>query len=57
MKLEKFRFKKEMGRNWYTKRTVDEWFGLGNPIISAKSIESFRKKIQGKLMNRGDRWN
>ncbi|MPC70384.1 hypothetical protein E2C01_064631 [Portunus trituberculatus] len=27
-KLEKFRFWREIGRNWFSNRVVDEWNGL-----------------------------
>ena len=41
-KLEKFRFKKEIGKNWFTNRVVDEWNRLSNHVVSAKFIGCFK---------------
>ena len=29
-KLEKFRFRKVLGKNWFSNRVVEEWNGLSN---------------------------
>ena len=41
-KLEKFRFKKEIGKNWFTNRIVDEWNRLSSHVVSPKSIGCFK---------------
>ena len=40
-KLEKFRFRREIGRNWFSNRIVDEWNGLSNNIVSAQTMRGF----------------
>ena len=40
-KLEKFRFRKEMGRNWFSDRVFDEWNGLSGHVVRGESIGSF----------------
>ena len=42
---EKFRFWKEMGRNSFYIKVIDEWKGLNNPIVSAQSIGSFKRRL------------
>ena len=54
-KLEKFRFKKEIGRNWFSNRVVDEWNGLSKQVVSAKSLGSFKSRLD-KFMDGDDRW-
>ena len=44
-KLEKFRFKKEIGRNWFSNRVVDECNGLSKQVVSAESLRSFKRKL------------
>ena len=36
--LEKFRFRREIGRNWFTDRVVDEWNRFSNHIVSAETM-------------------
>ena len=55
-KIEKIRFKKAIGRNWFSNRVVDEWNRLGNQVVSAETIESF-KRILDKYMNENDSGN
>ena len=55
-KLEKFRFRKEMGKNWFTNRVVDdEWNRLSGHVVSAKPIDCFKKRLD-EFMDRYDRW-
>ncbi|MPC76145.1 hypothetical protein E2C01_070550 [Portunus trituberculatus] len=42
-KLEKFRFRKEMGRKWCCNGVVDEWNGLSNDVVNGESIGSFKR--------------
>ena len=44
-KLEKFRFRIEIGRNWITNRVVDEWNRLSNHIVSAEKMKSFKRRL------------
>ena len=55
-KLDKFRFRKEIGRNWFTNRVVDEWNGLTAHVINANTIESFKRRLDA-FMDRDSRWN
>ena len=56
-KLEKFRFRREIERNWFSKRLVDEWNRLSNHIVSAQySYSSFERRL-GQFMDEHDRWN
>ena len=45
-KLEKFRFRRGIGRNWFPNRIVDEWNEVSNYNVSAEATWSFRKKIK-----------
>ena len=44
-KLDKFRFRREIGRNWFTNRVVDEWNKLSNFVVSAGTLESFKRRL------------
>ena len=55
-KLEKFRFRREIGKNWFSNRVVDEWDRLGNHIVSAQTLGSFKRRLD-KFMDEEDRWN
>ena len=45
-----------MGRKWFSKRVVDEWNRLNNPIVSGETMGSFKRKLH-KFMAGDDRWN
>ncbi len=34
-KLDKFRFNEDIGKNWFTKRVVNEWNRLSSHVVSA----------------------
>ena len=53
-KLEKFRFRKEIGRNWFANRVVDEWNGLSKQVVSARTVGGFKRRLD-KFMDRDDR--
>ena len=55
-KLDKFRFRKEMGRNWFSNWIVDEWNRLSSHIVSAKTSNGELQRL-GKFMDEDDRWN
>ena len=54
-KLDKVRFKKEIGRNWFTNRVVDEWNRLSKDVVSAKTVDSFKKRLD-RYMDEEKRW-
>ena len=39
-KLEKFRFRRGIGRNWFPNRIVDDWNEVSNYNVSAEAIGS-----------------
>ena len=55
-KLDKFRFRKEIGRNWFTNRVVEEWNRLDSHVVEAASLGSFKYRLD-KFMDDDDRWN
>lgn len=45
--LDKCRFKKERGRNWFTYRIVDEWNKLilyRSQVVNATTIENLKRR-------------
>ena len=40
-KLEKIRFRTDIGRHWFTNRVVNDWNKLGRHVVSAESTGSF----------------
>ncbi len=54
-KLDKFRFKKEIGKNWFTNRVVEEWNKLSKKVVSARTINCFKRRLD-KYMDEDDRW-
>ena len=43
-KSDVFRFKKEICRNCFTNKVVDEWNRLSSPVVSVNAIESKMRK-------------
>ena len=54
-KIKMSRFKKEMGRYWFSNTVADEWNGLSNQVVSAKTIERFKRRLH-KDMDGDDGW-
>ncbi len=54
-KLDKFRFNKDMGKNWFTNRLVDEWNRLGGHVVGANTVDTFKKRLD-KAMEGEMRW-
>ena len=54
-KLEKFIFREEIGRNWFTKRVGDDWNRVRHQVVSAQTIGSFKRKLDG-FMDGDERW-
>ncbi len=57
-KLDKFRITKDIGKNWFTNRVVDEWNRLSSHVVSGNTVDSFKRRldkfIDGKID--GDGW-
>ena len=53
-KLEKCRFNKEIGRNWFTNRMVNDWNRLSQQVASAQTIGSFKRRLD--FMDGDERW-
>jgi len=55
-KLEKLRFRTDIGRYWFTNRVVNDWNRLDRHVVGAESIGSFKKRLD-ESMDRDDRWD
>ena len=53
---EKFRFRREIGRNWFYNMVVNGWNRLSNHIVSGETMGSFKRRLD-KFMDEDDRWN
>ncbi len=54
-KLDKFRFNKDMGKNWIANRIVDEWNRLSSHVVNANTIDTFKKTLN-RFMDGEGRW-
>ena len=54
-KLDKFRFRKEIGRWWFSNRVVNDWNSLSSHVVEANTIECFKRRLDC-FMDRDDRW-
>ena len=41
-KLDKFRYRKNIGKNWFTNRVVEEWNKLSKHVVSAGTVDTFK---------------
>ena len=48
-KLEKLRFRTDIGRHWFTNRVVNDWNRLGRHVVSAESIGSFKRQLDESM--------
>ena len=48
-KLDKFRFKKDIGKYWFGNRVVDMWINLPLAVINSYSIDSFKTKLNSRM--------
>ena len=55
-KLEKRRFRTNIGKYWFTNRVVNEWNSQGRHVVDAESISSFKRRLD-ESMDRDDRWD
>ena len=54
-KLDKFRFRKEIGRRWFSNRVVNDWNRLSSHVVEANTIESFKRRLDS-FMDEDDKW-
>ena len=52
-KLDKFRFKKDIGKRWFENRVVDLWDSLPPAIINSNSITSYKTKLDSHIESLG----
>lgn len=43
--MDKYQFRKKIGKNWYTKRLVEEWNKLSRHVIEANTTESLIRRL------------
>lgn len=48
VKVTKFKFSKDLGKFWFTKRVVDEWNEFSSHVISDNPIDTFRKRLDNR---------
>ena len=53
-KLEKNRFRTDLGRYWLTNRVVNDWNRLGRHVVITESIDSLKRRLI-QSMDRDDR--
>ena len=54
-KLEKLRFRTDIGKFWFSNRVVNDWNGLSRHVVGAETLSSFKKRLD-KSMDGEDRW-
>ena len=54
-KLDKFRYRKDIGNNVFTNRVVEEWNKLSKHVVSAGTVDTFKKRLDIS-MDEGNRW-
>ena len=52
-KLDKFKFKKDVGKYCFGNRVVDLWNSLPPAIINSNSIDSFKTKLDSRMGSLG----
>nr|XP_053657327.1 uncharacterized protein LOC128706451 [Cherax quadricarinatus] len=52
-KLDKFRFRKDIGKYWFSNRVVDAWNSLPSGVIEARTLGSFKKRLDKYMSGRG----
>lgn len=55
-KLEKRRFRTDIGRHWFSNRVVNDWNRLSQHVVSAETLSSFKKRLD-RSMDRETRWD
>lgn len=54
-KLDKFRFNRDIGKNWFINRVVDEWNRFSSYVVSVNIIVIFKNRLD-KFMDSDIRW-
>ncbi len=54
-KLDKFRFSRDIGENLFTNRVVGESNRLSSHVVSANTIDTFKKRLD-KFLDGEGRW-
>ena len=54
-KLEKLRFRTDIGKNWVTNRVVNDWNRLSRHVVESETLNTFKKRLD-ESMDRDDRW-
>ena len=54
-KLDKFRYRKNIGKNWCTNRVVEEWNKLSKHVVSGGTVDIFKKRLDIS-MDEENRW-
>ena len=54
-KLNKFRYRKNIGTNWFTNRVVEEWNKFSKHILSVGTVNTFKKRLDIS-MDEENRW-
>ena len=44
-KLDKFRFRKEISKNWFTNMVVKEWNKLSKHVVNVRTLDIFKKRL------------
>ena len=52
-KLDKFRFRKDIGKNWFGNRVVDTWNSLPNTVVSANTLDTFKNRLDTHMTQGG----
>ena len=52
-KLDKTRFRKEIGRNWFGNRVVDTWNALPRNVVNAKTLNIFKNRLDNHMTDDG----
>ena len=55
-KLEKLRFRTDVGKHWFSNRVVNDWNRLSGHVVSAETLGSFKRRLD-ESMDRDDRWD
>ena len=54
-KLTKFRLRKDIGEHWFINRVAEEWNKLSKHVISAGTVDTFKKRLDIS-MDEENRW-
>ena len=54
-KLDKFRYRKDIGKNWFTNRVVEELNKISKHVVSSWTVDTFKKRLDIS-MNEENRW-